>query len=269
MKTILRIIVLFICLNLILVLLSFAFPGQWAFADKYQVSVQKMVIHQMDKKNPDQYTAESIQLFELSPYLDEMKPGSLFFSDQGSFVSERFIKGPWKHCGIFIGSRRQIVDCWGEDHDFVQSLQAYYTTEDEYLIFDSSYEQGVAIHSLGEMADLANISTLRRFLVYEFALDKDTLGQVLQSALQHVGKDYDYCFVLDDDEALYCSEFLYKILPFEPGYFVPSAKIVGRESLLPSDLLQSIKNKGVPSGVFNYKACISKEGGQVLNHPSQ
>lgn len=269
MKTTLRIIVLFICLNLILVLLSFAFPGRLSFADKYQVAVQKMVIHLMDKRNPDHFTADAFQFSELTPYLLEIKPGSLFFSDQGSTVSNLFIKDTWKHCGIYIGSRRQIVDYWGEHHDFVKALQAYYSTGDEYLIFDSSYDQGVAIHSIGEMADLADISTLRRFLVYEFTLDNDDWSQALQSAIQHIGKDYDYCFVLDDDEALYCSEFLYKVLPFEKDYFIPSAKIVGRESLLPSDLLRSINDKGVAAGAFILKTSISKEEGQVISHSSQ
>lgn len=278
MKTTLRVIVLFICLNLLLVLFSFAFPGRLGFADKYQVAVQKIVIHQMEKigsadifhrKSPDPYTADAIQFSELTPYLEEINPGSLFFSDQGSTVSKLFIKDTWKHCGIYIGSRRQIVAYWGEHHDFVKALQRYYVRGDEYLIFDSSYDQGVAIYSIGEMADLADISTLRRFLVYEFTLENDDWSQALQSALQHIGKEYDYCFVLDDEEALYCSELLYKILPFEEDYFVPSAKIVGRESLLPLDLLRSINDKGVGSGAFMLKANISKEEGQVINHSSQ
>ena len=278
MKAFVRIFLLFILLTLLLVVISFAYPGIWKFSDTYQVAIQKRVIHKMEKmgsvhifhwRNPDPRTADAIQLSELSPFLDELKPGTLFFSIQGSAVSELFIKGAWKHCGIYIGTLRQIEQFWGEDHDLVKSLRKYYTSEDEYLIFDSSYEQGVAIHSIREMAGLADISTLRRLLLFEFKLDKEKWSLVLQGAILLSGKEYDYCYALDDDEAFYCSEFLYKILPLERNYFVPSAKILGRPSLLPSDLVHTISKRGVSSGNFSFIANISREEVNIIKHSFQ
>ncbi len=259
MKAIVRIFVLFLLLTLMLVVVSFAYPGVWKFADTYQVAVQKRVIHQMEKigsahifhwRKPDPRTANAIQFSELTPFLEKLKPGTLFFSIQGSAVSELFIKGTWKHCGIYFGTLGQIEQFWGADHDLVKSLREFYTAEDEYLIFDSSYEKGVAIHSIKEMAGLASSSTLRRILLFEYKLDKEKWSLVLQDAILQSGKEYDYCYVLEDDQTFYCSEFLYKILPLEKNYFVPSAKILGRPSLLPSDLVHAISNRGVSSGEF-------------------
>ena len=256
-------------MNLSLIVISFAFPGTFSFIDNYQIAIQKMVIHRMDRtgprdffhrNHPDPYTANAIQFSELSPYLDELQPGTLFFSIHGTAVSNIFIKGTWKHCGIYFGTRRQIEHYWGEDHDLVKSLQAYYSNDDEYLIFDSSYENGVAIHSMKDLAGLNETSSLRRLHLFEFTLDKEQWSQVLLSNFSHLGKEYDYCFLLDNDDALYCSEFLYEVLPLERDYFVPSAKIVGRKLLLPTDLIQSILNKGISSGAFISRGIVSNEG---------
>lgn len=240
-------------------MISFAFPGFWRFANSYQVAIQKGTIHQMEKivsaqifhlRNPDPRTLSAIQYPELRPHMEKLKPGTLFFSIQGSAVSELFIKGTWKHCGIYIGTLRQIEQFWGKDHDLVKSLREFYSGDDDYLIFDSSFEHGLAIHSIMDMAGLKDISTLRRLLLFEYSLDKAEWSMVLQEAVLESGKPYDYCYVLEDDDAYYCSEFLYKILPLEKNYFIPSARILGRPSLLPSDLVSSIRNKGLSSGEF-------------------
>lgn len=258
--------------------LSFAFPGKLGFVDNYQVSFQKMIIHQMDKTHPmpvfqrkhaDTLSDSAIQYAELTPYLDDVQPGTLFFSVQGRRVSKIFISSTWKHCGIFLGTLRQIEHYWGKEHALVTYLRAFYTSEDEYLIFDSSYDQGVAIHSIREMAGLNDIPTLRKLILFEFTLNKDTWSQTLQSNISHVGKEYDYCFVLDNDDALYCSEFLYEVLPLEKNYFTPSEKIAGRAILLPSDLVDAILQKGVSSGAFIYKACITKKDGSVFTQSLQ
>lgn len=272
MKALRWILILFVPVNLLVIAISFAFPGKLGCIDNYQVAVQKLVIHQVDKantkhifrrKHSDTFSANAIQYDELTPYLDELQPGTLFFSVHGKRVSKIFIRGEWKHCGIFLGTLRQVGQTWGEDHELVTRLRPFYTEDDDYLIFDSSYDQGVAIHSIREMADLNHVSTLRKLMFIESNFNKDTLSQALQNHLSHLGKAYDYCFLLDNDDALYCSEFLYEVLPLEKEYFTPSAEIVGRPLLLPSDLVDAILRKGISSGTFRSKGCISKTEGTV------
>ena len=106
-------------------------------------------------------------------------------------------------------------------------------------------------------------------LLLEFNLSKDDWSKVLLSAMEHSGKEYDYCYVLDDDKSLYCAELLYNILPLEKDYFKPSQKILGRDFLLPSDLVHSILNKGLASGEFTYIGEISKYMGQTTLNSKQ
>ncbi len=273
MKTLRWVLILFIPLNLLILLISFAFPGRLGCIDKYQVAVQKLVIHQMDKtrslnifqrKQAENYSANAIQYTELTPYLAALQPGSLFFSEHGRSVSRVFIHSEWKHCGIFLGSLSQIEHYWGKDHELVSCLRPFYTSENESLIFDSSYEQGVSIHSIREMAGLDAIPTLRKLLLFECNLDKDAWSEALVNSMAHLGKAYDYCFVLDNQDALYCSEFLREVVPLEKCYFEPSAKIAGRPLLLPSDLADKMLQDGISSGTFIYKGCISKNGGTTV-----
>lgn len=272
MKIVARIIIILLALTVLSVAISFFIPGRLSFVDNYSISIEKAFISLLDKtasrsnlkaKQADPYTAQAVSYSELTPYLDEINPGTLFFSDHGRTVSGMFISGTWKHCGIFIGSLDQISRYWGEEHEVVRSLREYYTSEDEYLIFDSSYEKGVAIHGIHEIAELSESSTLRELLLVEYKLSKDEWSQLLLKGEEHLGKDYDYCFVLENDDALYCSEFLYKMLPGEQDKFVPSRKILGREFLLPSDLVQGIMEKGLEAGAFIHKGTISKSDGQI------
>jgi len=276
MKALKWVIILLIPLNLMILLVSFAFPGKLVWFDNYQVAVQKMVVHQMDKnhsmkifrpQHADPYVATAIQYEELMPYLDDIQPGTLFFSVHGRRVSKIFIRKEWKHCGIYLGTLPRIEQYWGKDHDLVTCLRTFYTTGEEQLVFDSSYDQGVSVHNIREMAGLHHISTLRKLLLFEFTRNKEAWSQAIQNSMSHLGKAYDYCFVLDNDDALYCAEFLDQALPLEKNYFTPSAKIAGRPLLLPSDLVDAILDKGISSGAFTLKACISKKEGAMSVQP--
>jgi len=273
LKVLKWIVILFIPLNLMVLILSFAFPGKLGCIDAYQVAVQKQIVHQLDKVRPqkllqqehaDLYTAAAIHYRELVPYLDSITPGTLFFSEHGRRVTNIFIKSDWKHCGIFLGTLQQVEHHWGEAHALVTFLRPFYTGKDEYLVFDSSYDLGVAIHSIREMAGLNTISTLRKLLLFEFTHDSAAWNQALLDNTAHLGKQYDYLFVSDNDEAFYCSEFLDEVLPLETTFFSPSATIAGRPLLLPSDLVNAILDKGIPSGMFICKGCITKNGGDHI-----
>ncbi len=264
---------LLILLNISFIGISFFLPGRIGFVDSYSLFIEKGVIELMEKKSlgstdqegqADPFTTNALSFDELSPYLDELKPGALFFSDHGRSVSSRFIEGSWKHCGIYLGTLEQIQRYWGTDHELVLFLKKYYKSEDEYLIFDSSYSYGVAIHSMKEIADLDEISTLRSLLLMECNFGKEEWSQFLLSGEKHLGKDYDYFFVLENDDALYCSEFLYTMLPLDRSKVKPSRKILGREFLLPSDLVHSIKEQGESTGAYIYKGIISKSEGQTI-----
>jgi len=277
LKLLLRIFVLFILLNISFIGISFFLPGRIGFVDSYSLFIEKGVIELMDQKGkgsyergdqPDPFLTNAISFDELSPYLDQIEPGTLFFSDHGRAVSDRFIEGSWKHCGIYLGTFEQIQCFWGKDHDFVLSLQKYYDSKEDYLIFDSSYDYGVAIHNIRELADLSHNSTLRSLLLFECKLDKQEWSELLLDGKEHLGKDYDLFFVLENDDALYCSEFLYNMLPMDRSKLVPSRKILGREFLLPSDLVRSIVAEVKSTGDFIDKGTISKCEGRI-SHSQQ
>ena len=273
MKWFLRIVLPFILLNLFLLGISFYIPGRVGFIDRCSILMEKTLVNQLDKLGSlseprhikdDPYTADAFSYVELRPYLEEMKPGTLFFSDQGRAVSSFFISGIWKHCGIYIGSKSQVEQYWGTDHEVVQILSTYYASGNEYLIFDSSYEQGVAIRDIKEMAELSHLSTLRRLLLFEYKQSKESLSQLLKSGLEYLGKSYDYCFVLEDKDALYCSELLYHVCSLDQDNIRPSKKILGRDFLLPSDLVRYIADEELNTGKYRCIGNISRSKGRLI-----
>jgi hypothetical protein len=265
-------------MNILFLGISFFLPGRIGFVDTYSLLLEKGVIELLDKKGSrpnewrnrtDPFTGNAISYEELRPYLDTLKPGTLFFSDHGRAVSAKFIAGSWKHCGIYLGSLDQIQSFWGKDHALVLSLRKYYTSEEDYLIFDSSYEYGVAIHNIKHLANLSEISTLRSLLFVESKLGKEEWSQRLDKGMEHVGKEYDYFFVMENDESLYCSEFLYSMLQMDRRQVSPSRKILGRAFLLPSDLLQAILKSRATGGEDISKVILTKKEGQVIYSVAQ
>lgn len=274
MKLFLRIFVLLILLNISFIGISFFLPGRIAFVDSYSLFIEKGVIELVEKTGTgshkgggqeDPFTTDALSFDELCPYLDEINPGTLFFSDHGRAVSARFIEGGWKHCGIYLGTFKQIQQFWGKDHDLVLSLQKYYSSDEDYLIFDSSYDYGVTIHSIRELAELSENSTLRRLLLFECSLGKEEWSQLLLRGEEHVGKEYDYFFVLENENALYCSEFLYTVLPLDGNKVMVSRKIFGRTFLLPSDLVHYIQESEGAVGDFVNGGTISKREGNIIH----
>lgn len=267
MKRLLRILLAGIGLHFLLVVLSFLFPGHLLVLDRYQVGFQKVFIEGIDAcssglsgrlKKKDTFRAGAISMSELSPVLDELKPGTLFFSEHGTAVSARFIRGRWKHCGIYLGTLDQVETFWGKDHALVQTLRSRYISGKEHLVFDSSYEYGVRIHDMSGMAELSARSTLRALRLYEFHRSREQWSTLLLQGMKREGKSYDYCFVLDDDESYYCSEFLYKVLCLDETYLRPSRRIISRDVLIPSDLVQAFDEQGEASGEFH---CIQMLSG--------
>ena len=130
----------------------------------------------------------------------------------------------------------------------------------------SSYENGVAIHAINDLADLSLNSTLRSMLLFECKLDKEQWSQVLLSSSCHLEKAYDYFFVLDNDNAFYCSELLYTLMQLDRSQVSPSRKILGREFLLPSDLVQYLMNSDESVKRYVCKGSIVKSNGQIIKN---
>lgn len=276
MKPLLQILALLILLNIAFIGISFFIPGRIGFVDSYSLMIEKGVVNWMEKRSPgpgaeedhaDPFTRNAISHEELVSYLEDIRPGTLFFTNHGRTVSSRFIDGRWKHCGIYLGTLEQIQCYWGRDHDLVQFLRGHYSSKYECLILDSSYENGVAIHAINDLADLSGNSTLRSLLLFECKLEKEHWSQVLLSNKEHLGKAYDYFFVLDNDHALYCSELLYSLLQLDRNQLTPSRKILGREFLLPSDLVQYLLKSDEGLKKFTCKGSIGKSNGRIIHFP--
>jgi len=241
-RTLLRAISVLLILCLLSVGISFFAPGRIGWIDRFRIRIEKLVVAIMEGRGSrERFTEGALPFSGLQPLLDSLEPGSLFFSKHGRTVSSRFIRGRWKHCGIYLGTREQVREYWGAEHPLLQALLPYYASGDEYLIFDSSYEGGVAIHPIGDMAGLSGISTLRGLLCFANGTDPDDWARQILAGMEHLGKDYDYLFDLESAERLYCSEFLYALLPEVQSALLPSQKILGRDFLTPTDLVRHLR----------------------------
>ena len=148
----------------------------------------------------------------------ELLPGDVLLKRNNYQLTNIGLPGFWTHSAIYIGSLEEL------DEYFVDMPLGDYLCMSQYLkvIYPKVYEslfqrnkgngdyiieviaQGVVINSLDAIAKVDYFSALRPKLCKEDKL------KALFVAFEYLGKAYDYNFDIMTDNALFCSELIYK-----------------------------------------------------------
>lgn len=147
---------------------------------------------------------------------EELLPGDILLKRNNYQLTNIGLPGFWTHSAIYLGCVEEL------DKYFVDMLLGDYQCVSEYLkvmypkVYDSLYDKnnrpyiieviapGVIINSLDAIAKVDYFSALRPKLFKEDKL------KALFVAFEYLGKAYDYNFDIMTDNALFCSELVYK-----------------------------------------------------------
>ncbi len=153
---------------------------------------------------------------DINTIKEELLPGDILLKRNNYQVTNIGIPGFWTHSGIYIGSLKQL------DSYFKDMPLGDYLCASEYIkaiypkVYDSLCNKdnieyiieviapGVVINPLNAIAKVDYFSALRPKLS-----KKDKL-EALFIAFESLGKVYDYNFDIMTDNALFCSELIYK-----------------------------------------------------------
>lgn len=176
----------------------------------------------------------------------EMQPGDIMVQRRNWYLSNVGIPGFWAHAALYTGTLSEM-------NDFFQDLFPYqgYETFEDYLkaLYPDIYQQyqqtdeegyafsvieavapGVVLTSIEQSADADFVGVLRP------NISKEEVLKGLIESYAHAGKPYDYNFDFDTNDALVCSELVYK--SYQDVLQLETQLLNGRTLLPPVDLVQ-------------------------------
>ncbi|PKM91604.1 hypothetical protein CVU82_00100 [Candidatus Falkowbacteria bacterium HGW-Falkowbacteria-1] len=206
----------------------------------------------------------NVSLQDLRSYLEELKPGDIFFTNSGKYLSSLFIPGKWKHAAIYLGSKKQTRDFLGEDSDLYKHLLTHYVNGDEILIIDSS-SHGVKIREFDELSNLSSSSYLKSITAFRIKTSDKELSEFLTEARKQEGKAYDYDMITESNDYVYCSELIYHSLKKINLVINNRSLFLAREIITPNDALYYIAKNEKTSNNFSFIFFIEKENGRIKN----
>ena len=101
-----------------------------------------------------------------------------------------------------------------------------------------SYSGGVSVHAIQELSNMKEKSYLTHFAAFSFNGEHRLTEKFIENALNYTGRDYDYDWITEDPETIYCSELLYHTLK-DVGIHISDRTItINRDIFTPDNLFR-------------------------------
>jgi uncharacterized protein YycO len=141
---------------------------------------------------------------DLEKVYNVVTPGDVLVSRRALTMTSVIIPGYWTHGALYLGSREELVDYFGEDSvELLKKMDELgLHSEDKYVI--EAIEQGVTASS-SDKALKADSLVVFKPRVGEF----DRL-KALEYVLDNLSKEYDYGLDFLTESSFICSELVYK-----------------------------------------------------------
>ncbi len=245
MRTFKRLLWLLVILFVVAIVYSLLFPGKIRFVDSMRMFVQKPLIKwagqikmsQITFSDSDEDDGNSdISLDELTTIVKDLPAGSIFFTQTRNYAISEFIPGEWKHAGIFLGTKDQIAAQINTSGSLYKALDTLMNQTDIYVL--DSYSEGVRVHPIGELSNMREKSYLTHFAAFSFNWERRKTEKFIENALIYTGRDYDYDWITEDPQTIYCSELLYHTLKDIGIHISDRTKTVSRDIFTPDDLFR-------------------------------
>lgn len=226
------------------IITSFFLPGKVPGIDYIRVTLQRKMLLAasniyygnvtLDETGRHIPGGEILTYDMLLPRLSGLKPGDVFCTESTYFLAAAITPGKWKHVGVFLGTKQQVGELYGEDSPTYEYISRHYVTGEEILVLDSS-KTGVSIRDFKELSGLGSVSFLRSFAAFN-CLDSGLCKYLIDSGITHIGKSYDYDLRLDEQNSIYCAQLIYDGLKGYNLQILPSGQYLARKVLTPQDI---------------------------------
>ena len=177
---------------------------------------------------------KNISYNDLAVITAKLRPGDLLVKRNEWQMGNYWIPGYWTHAGIYIGNLNELsenissefVTALWRDHPEIATLL---NTADEHFVLESVTD-GVVLRPLAKIAKVDHFAAVRPNVT------TDTMNTILESALSHYGESFDFVFDFQSDNAMFCSELVYKV--YGPYLALEPTKKYNRVNLSPGNIIE-------------------------------
>ncbi|MFT5905427.1 MAG: hypothetical protein ACI9E1_001025 [Cryomorphaceae bacterium] len=146
----------------------------------------------MKKSNSFVKGAKRVTPDLLEEIRSKLMPGDVIITRHDDALSNLFLPGYWPHAAFYMGNPSQL-----------KALNISTSPQYEHEIIESK-KDGVKFRPLSETLSVDSFVVMRPNLCSTF------LSQVIQSAMSHTGKRYDFLFDFTKANRLACTELVYR-----------------------------------------------------------
>lgn len=265
MKIFWRVIWIALGLFFISIALSTIFPGKIKVADNIRMAAQRPLLRWAGKIKVDEIpiidlgndtSANVISYKQLLNHINNLKPGTIFFTRTKNYALSEFIPGKWMHTGFILGTKEDFRSYVGREN-LPERLDSLMNNYDIYIL--DSYSGGVSIRPIQELSNMSVESLLTHFASFSFNLPQKQSSAVIKKGMEYMGRDYDYDWITDDDATIFCTELLYYSLKAVGIEIEARTTIVNRDVFTPDNLFEYLMSNSGEGGLFIYNGTISNE----------
>lgn len=171
-----------------------------------------------------------------------LKPGDVIITRHDDALSNLFLPGYWPHAAFYVGSEAQRRSM-GIEVDVPDGMDVVEAKKD-----------GVKFRRLLETL------SVDAFLVMRPRLNAEELSRVIENAVSHVGKRYDFVFDFRQADRLACTAVVYRAF-HSVGVVSYELREVSGRLCLPAECLI---DQSLSSGAFEVAAIYGVKGVKVL-----
>lgn len=165
---------------------------------------------------------KNLSAAEKKKIADSLQPLDILLEKTPFRLTDVFIPGHWGHVAVWVGSYNDFAQLGLSDHPLVKKYQDQLKNGRSIV---EALRAGVQINSLEHFLNIDDLLILR---AKNLSLAEKKL--FLLNALEQVGKEYDFNFNVETQQAIVCSELAYVVFK---NVTWPAQKNLGRFTISP------------------------------------
>jgi hypothetical protein len=144
----------------------------------------------------------------------QLKPGDILIKRNDYQLSNVAIPGFWTHAALYVGSLKEMDALFAglpalngrkaSEYVKLNHYEVYKRLQHRHQLIVESVGDGVSVNSLGHIARVDYFAAIRP------RVDLQTTFDALLEAFSFYGLPYDYLFDMKSDDAMICSELVFK-----------------------------------------------------------
>lgn len=252
------------------ILFSLLFPRKVNVVDDVRMFAQRPLIKWFGKLKIEDFPLIDsvgankeidISYEELLQIIEDLTPGTIFVTRTRNYAITEFIPSQWEHSGIYLGTKQQVAEYFGAESNLFGRLDTLMNDTDVYVL--DSTDDGVQVHRMKDLSNMSVVSYLTNFASFSFNQSVQEKALFIEGALSYLGRGYDYDWITEDDESIFCSELLYHSLKTVGIFIKERTKTVSRDIFTPDNLYTYLLVHSGEGQAYTFNGSFCKNKGVI------